>query len=438
MIPYEEALQRLLAAVSPLDVEETTVRKAGGRILAEEIVSPAALPPFANSAMDGFALRERSSGEAGASRSAIPAGTRVPVRGVLAAGDDPDGGSASGAAGSLDAVEIMTGAPIPAGCLTVVPVEKVTAEEEGGRRWIRLDEPVEPGANIRKAGRDLRAGDPVLGPGRRIGPGEMAALAGLGIPRIPVFRRPRVAVFCTGAELVEDPEAKLGPGMIRNSNGPFLGQALRELGAAVITNRTLGDSPDRFLRHLQEVRDEGVDLVLTTGAVSRGRWDFIPDAMEGAGARILFHGTAIRPGKPLLGATLPSGGLLVGLPGNPLSVAAGFRFFVQPVLRAMHGQGRERPRRFPLAEAVRKRPHLRYFVVAALEADADGGCRVRVVERQRSYRLTPMLEADAWAVLPEGVSELPAGALVDVHPLGADPVWDDRVRRGSHGKGGDR
>jgi len=420
MTPYDEALKLILDHVRPLEAETVSLERAGGRFVARKLESPTTLPPFANSAMDGFAL------DTGGRE--IPAASRWRVVGSVAAGDEgadharnAGGGTGRGNGGATPgrAVEIMTGAPVPEGFDTVVRVEDVEVEEEGAGHpsRIRVAVPVGPGQNIRPAGKDFDVGDPVVAPGHRIDPAARAALAALGLGRIPVLPAPRAAIFPTGAELVTDPDRELAPGQIRNSNGPYLEQAMDELDLSVLTNRPMGDQEAPFLEALNEVLARDVDLVVTTGAVSMGRYDFIPRAVEEAGARILFHKAAIRPGKPVLVAVLPGGALFFGLPGNPVSVAVGFRFFVHPFIRALRRQSREVAWRLPLAESVGKRPDLRYFrAVEVVEGD-DGGPAARVLPDQQSFRLSPLLAADAWCVLPEGLDEVPAGARVDVLPL---------------------
>lgn len=420
MIRYEEAVELIRSRARALEVEELDPGRAMGRFLARRVESPVALPPFANSAMDGFAL-DAGGGE-------LPAGTLRRVAGRIAAGDAPVATS-----GEERAWEIMTGAPVPEGLDAVVPVEKVEQVEEGegdGPRSIRLTTSLAAGANVRPSGADFAPGDPVLEPGDRIDPAQLMALAALGIESVGVFRRPRAAAFPTGAELVDDPARELEPGMIRNSNGPFLTRALERAGAEVIRCRTLSDEPGPFIREVGGALDEGADLVISTGAVSMGRHDFVPRALEEMGAEILFHRAAIRPGKPVLVAALPGGALHFGLPGNPISAAVGVRFFVQPFLRALTGRGRERPWRMPLASAASKRPELRYFTRAVVRSEGDGVPEVEVLPAQQSFRIAPFLAAHAWAVLPEGVDEVEAGALVQVfglyeelasHPEGGRP-----------------
>jgi len=414
VIPYPEALRLLLDAAPTLEKENVPLRSASGRFVADQISSPMDQPPFENSAMDGFALRTGG--------AEVPPGSLWEVAGSVAAGDRPSAGRTKGPA---RAWEIMTGAAVPEGLDTVVPVEQVEIVAVEGDRptEIRIPGPVAPGLNIRPAGKDFRMGDPVLDPATRIGPVEVMALAALGIAEVPVFEIPLAAVLCTGPELLDDPGAALLPGQIRNSNGPFLFEVLSALGARVLKTRTLGDEVGPFVEEVEGALAAGAHVVVSTGAVSMGRHDFVPAALDRLGARVLFHRTAIRPGKPLLAAVLPGGAVFVGLPGNPISSAVGLRFFLQPLLRAMLGQKPERPWRMPLLAPAGKPAALRAFFKAGVELDETGAPGVRVLEGQQSFRIAPLLAANAWVVLPEGGAEVPAGTIVDVHGLLDSLPW---------------
>lgn len=416
MISYLDALRLLQAEARPLSREEVSLEEAAGRFSSGDLPSPTTLPPFPNSAMDGFALVAGAAG--------LPAGTTLRVVGRVAAGDGPPrglGGRGDVAQGddvegrTRQAWEIMTGAPVPSGLDTVVPVERVEVREEGGRvTSIRLLDEEPAGRNIRPAGADFLPGDPVLSPGRRIGPVEVMALAALGVGRVPVLEVPGAAILSTGPELVDDPRLPLPPGGIRNSNGPFLARALEHEGVHVLSRKTLGDDEPPFRRAVEAAVEAGARLVISTGAVSMGRYDFVPEALEGLGARILFHRAAIRPGKPILAAVLPGGAIHFGLPGNPISAAVGFRFFVHPLLRALRGLGPERGWPMPLGETRRKPLPFRQFLKARVEITASGSPRVDVLPGQESFRIAPMLRTHAWAVLPEGRAEVEAGEMVEV------------------------
>jgi len=414
VIGYEQALALLLRDVERGEVETVATAAAADRVLASEVASPAALPRFDNAAMDGFALALHD-------RPPPRAGQELPVRGSIAAGA-PAGAAADGA------WEIMTGAVLPDGMDTVVPVERVDViaggEPQAPPGRIRLREDPVPGANVRRRGEDVGEGEPVMAACERLGPAHVMLLAALGIARVPVMRRPRVALIATGRELADDGAAE--GACIHDSNTPFLRLRLRAAGAEVIAVERVEDDPAAFDAALERVLAQGVDGVISTGAVSKGRFDFVPASLRARDAAILFHGVGIRPGKPLLAARLREGPWHVGLPGNPASCAVGLRFFVEPLLRAMLGMPAERPLRLPLAVPAWRRPGLRTHLHARLECDATGRVRVHPLPRQESFRLRPFLAAQAWLVLPAaqaGDEELAPGDLVDVYPPGHLDAW---------------
>jgi molybdopterin molybdotransferase len=240
-------------------------------------------------------------------------------------------------------------------------------------------------------------------------------LAALGVAEVQVAQRPRVAVLCTGRELIDDPAQALAPGQIRNSNGPFLAARLPLAGAEVVHVETVGDDADAFATALRRALDAGAKVIISSGAVSMGRYDFVPQALEQIGAQTLFHKVAIRPGKPLLFARLPGDALMFGLPGNPIAVAVGLRFFVEPALRVMLGLPPEAPLRMPLFNAYSKKPRLRFHLKSRLRIDGEGRLAIEVLDGQESYRIRPLADANAWAVVPADVDALAAGHLVDVY-----------------------
>ncbi|MGY1529435.1 molybdopterin molybdotransferase MoeA [Luteimonas sp. A649] len=417
MTAYADALAAILREAAPFAIERRTLPDATGLVLAETVVADADLPPFDNSAMDGFALR--------AAGESIAAGTEFDVAGLQVAGDD-------GTTAGVGAWEIMTGARMPEGLDSVVPVERVEVlaqDAEGRPRRIRLAFEVGPGDNVRLAGEDVAHGTEVLQPGTRVGAAQVMVLASLGAGTVAVRRRPRVAVLNTGRELVDDPRQPLGSGEIRNSNGPFLAARVAAAGAELVLRETVSDEPEVFLAALGRALQAGADIVLSTGAVSMGRHDFVPDALRGIGADIRFHKVAIRPGRPLLFARLAGGQLYFGLPGNPVSAAVGLRFFAEPAMRALTGMAPERPLRLPLAAAYRKRAPLRFHLKGRVELDGDR-LQARVLTGQESFKVLPLLQANAWIVVPAETMELDAGGMVDVYTLGhAEALQIDEVRQ---------
>ncbi|WP_164072567.1 molybdopterin molybdotransferase MoeA [Stenotrophomonas maltophilia] len=405
MIPYSEALQHLLDAASPLPVERLRLHDAGGRTLASNIISAQSLPPFDNSAMDGFALR--------AEGNTFDAGSEFAVQGWQAAGD-------AGAEAGEGAWEIMTGARMPAGLDTVVPVEQVEIlqSDEGRPTRIALRAEVKPGQHVRLRGQDVNEGECVLRAGDVLDINARTLLHAIGVGEVAVVARPKAAVIATGKELVTDAAQALESGQIRDSNRPYLVGRLQAAGAEVVWQGTVGDDVAAFNAVLDQALDAGAQLLISTGAVSAGRYDFVPDALRDRGARIIFHKVAIRPGKPLLFAVLPGGALYFGLPGNPVSAAVGQRFFVEPVLRRLLGLAAETPLQLPLQADVRKPEGLRFHARARVEVDAQGRLSARVLSGQESFRLMSMLRANAWVVLEAEGNLAAAGTYVRVQGWG--------------------
>lgn len=405
MISYATALEHIVEACQPLQPEQVALAQAVGRVLAQDVHAIADLPPFDNSAMDGFAL---------ASGGAVLAiGHEFMVAGSHAAGDGL-------AVYTHDACEIMTGASLPEGLDSVVPVEQVkvlSRDDDGRPLQIRLEAEVSPGAHVRRRGQDVAIGDQVAYAGTRLTPAGHMLLASLGVATLAVRPQVPAAVFTTGRELIDDPAQPLLPGQIRNSNGPYLSDRLDEAGARVVHRETVGDDAAAFTAALERGLAAGAQIVLSTGAVSMGRHDFVPDALRALGAIIVFHKVAIRPGKPLLFARLPGGQLYFGLPGNPVSSAVGMRFFVEPGLRAFLGLPPEQPLLLPLAKEVFKKAGLRYFLKARVMIDDRAQLQVEVMAGQESFRIKPLLAANAWVVLDEATDTLKADTLVRVFGL---------------------
>ncbi len=397
MIGYEEALTLLAKAAfkrGTTGLEKVPLSKSLGRIVAKRISSAEPHPLFDNSSMDGYAIRAVDAAH-------IPA--RLPVKGIFVAGDAP-GKVAPGAA-----YEITTGAPLPKGCDAIVPVEHVVKKESG--RVIEISEPTEAGDFVRRRGADIQAGDPIVYPGTRLEPRHLLALATLGHTTVAVLKKPKVVIISTGAELVA-PERKPGPGQVRNASTSFLLAALTKAGADPVWKGNVADKPEVFKKKVKSALKSSPDILITTGAVSMGRHDFIPFSLKSLGAEAYFHKVAIRPGKPLFAARFKRGPLVFGLPGNPVSTVVGMRFFILPVLRRMLGLPAEVPKKMPLAAAVKKPEGLRCFYKARRLRG-----RVHILKGQASFQLAPLLSADCWAILPESSSQLAAGTLVEVYPV---------------------
>lgn len=411
MIGYREAVERLSGGAERLGVQPCAPGDALGRVLAHEVLSPVALPPFDNAALDGVALvaadRPTSMAQVWEIGARIGAGQPAPQ----------DGASAW---------EIMTGAPLPARADTVVPVERIEALPAGvsGASRVRVQGEVVVGANIRRRGEDVQPGQCVLPVGHVLDPAALMLVAGLGIDRIQVARRPRVALLATGREIVAA-GTPLPPGGIHDATSPYLRAVLAAAGAEPVCMRRVGDEVAVFQAAVDAALAAGADLVLSTGAVSKGCYDFVPSALQARGAETLFHGVALRPGKPVLAARLREGAVFVGLPGNPLSTAVGFRFLVEPLLRAWLGLPPETPCWLPLADDCRSRAGLDAVLHGTLRCDRDGRLHAHVALAQASFRLLPFSQATAWITLPSDLGDVAAGTPVQVHGLSHlhSPAW---------------
>jgi molybdopterin molybdotransferase len=317
LIPVEQALEMVLAEATILPFEDVALEDALGRVLAQAINADADLPPFDRSAMDGYALRAEDVSQAP---------TSLPVAGQIRAGQAPGMPLLPGTA-----IQIMTGAPLPAGANAVQQVEKTRASADG--RQVEVREGVTPGQNVARRGSEVRAGDGVIEGGRVVDPATLAVLAAVGQARVLVGRRPRIAIAVTGDELVSVSETPT-PGRIRNCNGPAILAQARLAGAEA---RSLGVVPDDVDRIGAAVR-EGLndDVLVFSGGVSAGAFDLVEGALEANGVRLLFTKVAIKPGAPLVFAR-HADTLVFGLPGNPVSAQVTFDLFVRPALLRLQG-----------------------------------------------------------------------------------------------------
>jgi len=397
MLSVEDALARVLGGVARLELELVPLSDAVGRALAEDLVAPHALPPFANSAMDGYALL---AADTSAASPALPA--RLKVVGEVAAGRSADLRVVAGSA-----VRIMTGAPIPPGADAVVMVEATATDGP----WVLVREPVTAGQHVRAAGEDVRAGEVVMGAGDELGPAHVGMLASLGMPTVPVVRRPRVALITTGDEVV-DAAQPLRPGQIRNANRYSLAAQVAAAGADVAFFRHVRDDLDETRAALVEAA-AGADALICTGGVSVGEYDYLRAAMESHGS-MSFWRVAMKPGKPLAFGRVADRPCF-GLPGNPVSAMVTFELFVRPALRLMGGHKvLQRPTvRAKLASPVAHEPGRREYLRARTVWTPDGMV-AHPAAGQGSAMLKAMLSANSLAVVPEGVASLPAGASVDV------------------------
>ncbi len=392
MLSPAEALQLIRARAPRLPTREVAVGAGlAGEVLAEDVHAAVSLPPFPVSAMDGYAVR----------RSDLGNGT-LPIAFSLAAGDPPRDLPAGTAAG------IATGAPMPAGGDAVVPVEN--AREEEGRLVATA---ADAGDFVRPAGGDIEMGGLVGAAGARLTPARVAAVSAAGIARVRVGGRPRIAVLATGNELVR-PGQPLEPGQIYESNMSAISALAARCGAEVVSAEIVPDSREETERRFAAALGTA-DVVVSSGGVSVGPHDHVKPAMAALGVEEVFWRIAHKPGKPLWFGVAPSGALVFGLPGNPVSSLVCFELFVREALDAMRGATPLARPVAPLAEPVRRigRDH----AVRCRLLPGPDGMRLHPHGAQDSHLIVHAANADAIALVERGEGDTPAGLLVEYLPL---------------------
>lgn len=399
MISVEEAQERVLSRISVLEAERVFLLEALGRVLAGDVVSDMDVPPFDNSGMDGYAVRQADVRDASAD-----APVTLDVVDHIPAGTQP-----KAAIGPGQAARIMTGAPVPAGADAVVKVEDtIPGERDGGSGGtVHILYPALPGQNIRSRGEEVREGEPVLLAGEVVHAAAVGLAASVGHAELLVHRRPRVAIVSTGDELVDVAE-RPGPGKIRNSNSYSIAAQVLEAGCEPHILGIARDTAEHTRALLERAPD--FDLMLSTGGVSMGDLDVVKEVLEDIG-ELDFWRVAMRPGAPQAFGTIGRTPFF-GLPGNPTSAMVGFELFVRPALRKMAGfTALARPRVVArLAHDVAKQPDRRYFLRARLTRSVEGGYTVAVAGNQSSGLLTAMHRGNCLVSLPEGESFVPAGS----------------------------
>jgi molybdopterin molybdotransferase len=407
LIPVTEARASVLEATVPLDPEPVAIDEALGRVLAEDVRAAENVPPFPCSAMDGYAIL------------AGPSGRRLALVGESRAGGPSETPLQPG-----QAIRVSTGAAVPAGTTAVIPQEEVTRDGDA----IETNADAGEGQHIRGAGEDMRAGALQLTAGTRLGAVELGVAVAAGVGTLPVARRPRVTVLCTGDELRAPGEA-LGPGEIHNSNAPMLVGLAVSAGAVAGPAGRLPDDRDATIRGVGEALDSS-DVVIITGGVSVGPHDHVKPALQALGVDEVFWSIALQPGKPTwFGYRTPPSGdeparpLVFGLPGNPVSAVVTFSLFVAPALAALQGAPAPRPphREATLATEVKRNPRRDQAIRVRLELGGEDRGPLALTAfpngAQGSHILTSLLGADALAMIPMGDGRLAAGSIVELEAL---------------------
>lgn len=439
---YETAIQNLAAeaqsqgAAFSSRAERCSPFRASGRIALHAIRSPETTPKFDTSAMDGYALNSEATINATEESPAV-----FLVRGTMAAGDEPISVSGEPVSGVYPCVEIMTGARFPGPFDCCVRVEDTTScsEESSSRRYVKLTKPARPQQNRRLAGGDFKEGDVIVPAGAVITAAHIMAMASVGITEIEVMRKIKIAIFSTGSELLPPDTENRNAHRIRDANAPYLVAVLRDWGVDADFLEVLEDDADSMVQQLQQhINRYEYDVIISTGAVSTGRFDTIPTSLERLNARVIFHQIAIRPGHPALFGAVSGSRLgeiaYFGLPGNPVATAACLRFLVNPYLRFLQGQQAE----IPLKASVRPADNGKADSSAASLEDAqlisrfppdtdvfrpgifdrlsDGSLEVRLIRDHSPGKVKPFAASNCWIHIHRDTTELREGDVVDIFP----------------------
>ncbi|MBV9739303.1 MAG: molybdopterin molybdotransferase MoeA [Hyphomicrobiales bacterium] len=403
LMPVDAALVLIAERFEPVAEQEVVpLSRADRRVLAEDVLSPMALPPFANSAVDGYAVRHLDLAPQGS--------TKLPLRGRVAAGSAANGLTAQGVA-----VRVFTGAPLPDDADTVFMQEDVVPTSS----HVILPPGLRRGANLRHAGEDVAKGAILLPAGRRMKPQDVALAAAVGLSSIPVRRRLKVALFSTGDELAE-PGQSLPNGAIYDSNRLLLSSLLQRFGAEVSDLGILRDDRSELATRLAAAA-RAHDLILTSGGVSTGEEDHVKAAVEAVG-KLVFWRLAIKPGRPVAMGMI-NGVPFAGLPGNPVAVFVTFSHVVRPLLARLSGMKLAPPECFKVRSAFsyQKKPGRREYARVTLRTSSDGSVEAVKHPREGAGILTSLTETDGLAELPEDISAVAPGDIIGFLPYAM--IW---------------
>jgi len=396
LTPLEEALRIVLESVKPLESERVFIHEALGGVLAEDVVSDTDKPLFDNSAMDGYAVRWDDIKE-------VPA--RLKVIGEYAAGTEENLKVEKGTA-----VKIFTGAPIPEGADTVVPVEYT--EKENG--YVIIKKSFNQGANVRRKGEDVKKGEVVLPKGKEIRAYEMGMLASVNKAVVSVYRKPHVGILSTGDEILDVCEEQTRHSQIRTSNNYTIYGQVLQAGGIPYNLGIAPDDPEKLKEILRSAHR--YDVFITTGGVSMGEKDYVQYLVKELGIDVKFHKLKIKPAKPVLFGVYGDDKLFFGLPGNPVSAALAFDLLVYPAIRAMQGHKevfKQKVTAILESDYRRKKADRREFARCRVWFE-KGKYHCEPYSKQDSHMLTSLVNSNAYMVVYEGVNELKRGEEVEV------------------------
>lgn len=401
MISVDEAWKKICGKVAMPSISERALDDCLDYVLAQPIQAPINLPPFDNSAMDGYAIKASDTNEADQD---VP--VKLKVNGEVAAGDWAQECVESGTA-----MQIMTGAALPSGADSVLMLEAARLREG----LVEIREPVSLGRHVRKCGEDIREGETLLDAGTRLNAQRIGLLANSGVASISVYEKPKASLIATGSELVVAGEY-LSPGKIYDSNRIVLRSLLEQTGSECADLGIAPDDPKEITELIRRGLDS--DLLLISGGVSVGAHDHVKQVLKDLGMEQLFWRVKMKPGKPLLCGRVGSTWVF-GLPGNPISCVVGFLVFIEPLIRRLQGEVSAQPR-FKWARlscSVRKKDERRHFMTATLISCDDGSLEATPTHKQGSAMMQSLADADCFAVIPEDRTSMDKGEIVKILKL---------------------
>ena len=409
MISYKKAISLINKNSINLTSEKISIEKALSRISAKDILSPSKYPSFNNSAFDGFALASKETKGLNLKRN-----KKFKILKTIAAGDNPKIVKYK----KYSTAEIMTGALLPKQFDTILPVEKAKYFPSKKKpTHIILDKNLKKFEYVRFAGEDYKAGNLVVKKGEKIEANHLIAFAALGIKDILVKKIPKIIFFGTGNEIIDYRKKNIPVWKTRNSNNLYFSAFGRDINLQVIDGGIIKDKqPYKLKKSLQKIMKSDIDLFVTSGAISAGKFDFIPKFIKQFGFKNKFKGAKIKPGRPIMLSKFKNK-LFFGLPGNPISMVVGFRFFIYPLIRNMLGMNKEKTFKAKLLNKYSKRRDFTHFLRCSLKVTKKGSCELKILKGQQSNKLKALTEANCWGIFESGKTKFKAGDLVECLPL---------------------
>jgi molybdopterin molybdotransferase len=411
MIKYQEAIKIINKVYLNLPNEKISISECLNRVCAKNILSSSTNPLADNTAFDGFAVLAKET--KGLSKKKVK---KFKILKTIGAGDNPKINNYL----KNSSVEIMTGGIVPKPFDSIIPVEKIKYyPSERKPTHIVVDHEVKKFSFIRFAGEDYNLKDVVIKRGELIQPKHIMALTTLGIRDLYVKKKPKIIFFGTGDEIVDYKKKNISNWQVRNSNNHYITSFGKSLHYQIIDGGVIKDSEQRKLKEkLKKSLKSDIDIFVTSGAISAGKFDFIPKLLNELSFKTYFKGVSIKPGRPIMLAKFNrKEKLFFGLPGNPISCAAGFRFFVYPLLRNSLGMLKEKKFKAKLINKYSKRKNFTHFARCLININAKGLGELKVLQGQQSHRIESFVKANCWGIFPGGKGQFKSGDIVEWVPL---------------------